>query len=166
MAQYDNTFELAMIRVFKHEGGYVNDPKDAGGETNFGVSKKAYPDVDIKNLTQDQAKDIYYKDWWIHYHYDQIKLPNVAIKLLDTAVNIGAKKANIILQRCLNLNGYPNIIDDGGLGTISMLAINHCNDNIILNAYRQAQANYYKAVVQAHPEDAKFLNGWLTRAAQ
>ena len=44
--------------------GYVNDPKDPGGETNYGISKRAYPDVDIKNLTEDGAKDIYKRDYW------------------------------------------------------------------------------------------------------
>ena len=52
------TFDEIIDVVLHHEGGYVNDPKDPGGETNYGISKRAYPDVDIKNLTEDGAKDI------------------------------------------------------------------------------------------------------------
>ena len=50
------TFNNIIEVVLKHEGGYVNDPNDLGGETNFGITKRFYPDVDIKNLTKEQAK--------------------------------------------------------------------------------------------------------------
>ena len=53
------TFDEIIEVVLHHEGGYVNDPKDPGGETNFGISKRAYPDVDMKTLTKEGAKDIY-----------------------------------------------------------------------------------------------------------
>ena len=52
-------FTEAVSVVFKHEGGYVNDRNDPGGETNMGISKRAYPDLDIKNLTQDDAAEIF-----------------------------------------------------------------------------------------------------------
>ena len=50
------TFEEIIEIVLEHEGGYVNDPDDAGGETKYGIAKRWYPDVDIKNLTKEQAK--------------------------------------------------------------------------------------------------------------
>ncbi len=54
------------------EGGYVNDPHDAGGETNMGISKRSYPDVDIKHLTREDAEEIYYRDFWMRRsrHWD------------------------------------------------------------------------------------------------
>ncbi len=166
MADYDNTFLLAMVRVFRNEGGYVNDPDDAGKETKYGISKAVYPNLDIKNLTQDQARDIYYRDWWCHFHYDQFTNSDLAVKVFDTAVNLGGARANKILQRCLNSNGFPNMKDDGDLGPVSIQAINVCDGPTILSVYRQAQANYYRAVVAAHPKDQKFLDGWLARANQ
>ncbi len=60
----EENFEKAMTFIFKWEGGYVNDGNDPGGETNFGISKRAYPNLDIKNLTKDEAKQIYYRDYW------------------------------------------------------------------------------------------------------
>ena len=54
LTQFDDIIEI----VLHHEGGYVNDPKDPGGETNFGIAKRSHPDVDIKNLTIDGAKEI------------------------------------------------------------------------------------------------------------
>ena len=58
------SFEDIIEEVLKHEGGYVNDPDDAGGETNFGIAKKFNPDVDIKNLTKEGAKKIYYDKFY------------------------------------------------------------------------------------------------------
>jgi hypothetical protein len=58
------TFEEIIEIVLEHEGGYVNDPDDAGGETKYGIAKRWYPDVDIKNLTKEQAKKIYHTDYW------------------------------------------------------------------------------------------------------
>ena len=52
-------FKLAIPRVITNEGGYVNDPDDPGGETKYGISKRSYPALDIKNLTVEQATAIY-----------------------------------------------------------------------------------------------------------
>ena len=58
------TFDEIIEVTLHHEGGYVHDPKDLGGETNYGIAKRFYPDVDIKNLTKEGAKEIYKKDYW------------------------------------------------------------------------------------------------------
>jgi lysozyme family protein len=60
----DEAFDQAFTRLLGHEGGYVNNPADPGGETNWGISKRSYPQVDIKALTQQQAKWIYQRDFW------------------------------------------------------------------------------------------------------
>ena len=57
-------FPAFINRILGHEGGYVNDPQDPGGETNWGISKRSYPGEDIKNLTLDQAAAIYRRDYW------------------------------------------------------------------------------------------------------
>ena len=58
------TFNEIIEVVLEHEGGYVNDPDDAGGETKYGIAKRWYPNVDIKNLTKEEAKKIYHMDYW------------------------------------------------------------------------------------------------------
>ena len=58
------TFDEIIEVTLHHEGGYVHDPTDLGGETNYGIAKRFYPKVDIKNLTKDGAKEIYKKDYW------------------------------------------------------------------------------------------------------
>ena len=65
------SFYIEIENVIKHEGGYVNDPSDPGGETKYGISKKAYPKVDIKNLTLDDAIEIYKDDYWLPAKVDR-----------------------------------------------------------------------------------------------
>ena len=66
------TFDEIIEKVLEHEGGYVNDPDDAGGETNYGIAKRWYPNVDIKNLTKEQAKKIYHTDYWRRGKCDEV----------------------------------------------------------------------------------------------
>lgn len=79
------------------DDGYVNDPHDPGGETKYGISKKSYPKVDIKNLTLDAALDIYYRDYWFVGRTEKFPL-NLCV--LDCAVNQGTKTAKQFLQVC------------------------------------------------------------------
>lgn len=161
----DVNFQQAILVVLRHEGGYVNNPKDPGGETKYGISKRVYPNLDIKNLTIDQASNIYYRDWWMHFNYNQITDSSLATKVFDTSVNIGASRSHKMLQTCLQTNGFPNIVVDGNLGPKSFAAINACNTSTVLTAFRQAQADYYNALVASNPDDQEFLKGWLARAA-
>lgn len=94
----ESSFEQAIKFVLRWEGGYSNNPNDPGGETNFGISKRAYPSLDIKNLTIEQAKVIYHKDYWLKAGCDQLSYP-LDIIIMDTAVNCGVGKALSLLQK-------------------------------------------------------------------
>lgn len=91
-------FAAAFEKVIGHEGGYVNDPRDPGGETKFGISKHAYPNVDIQALTLDDAKAIYMRDYWTKAGCDRV--PDVVrFDLFDAAVNSGVSRAVTFLQQ-------------------------------------------------------------------
>ena len=96
LVSFDEIIEITL----HHEGGYVHDPKDLGGETNYGIAKRFYPDVDIKNLTEDEAKDIYKRDYW-----DKNRIEDLSEELrhifFDMCVNQGRGTAVKILQRAL-----------------------------------------------------------------
>lgn len=108
-------FNTAFDRLMDNEGGYVNDPKDPGGETKFGISKRSYPQLDIKNLTRDQAKAIYLRDFWNAIDADAL-YDGVAFQTFDFAVNSGISTAVRALQRALN------VADDGHFGPASEAA--------------------------------------------
>lgn len=97
------SFNKAFEIVVGLEGGYSNDPNDPGGETKYGISKRYNPDVDVKNLTLDQAKEIYLKRYWMPFGCDKRPFP-LDICLFDGAVNpqddkhLPGKGNNEILQ--------------------------------------------------------------------
>ncbi|WP_457642654.1 glycoside hydrolase family 108 protein [Persephonella sp.] len=151
------TFETAFRLVLAKEGGYVNDPYDSGGETKYGISKKAYPHLDIKNLTLQQAKEIYYRDYWIPSKAD--KLPDqLAIMHFDTAVNTGVKTANKILQKALNRQGFDLQVD-GIIGPKTLNAIKNANLSKLLADYTIERNRYYAKV-----GNSRYIKGWINRS--
>ena len=89
-------FALGCGFVLKHEGGYSNDPNDPGGETNFGISKRYHPKVDIKNLTDRDAAEIYLKEYWCPTS-DLLPFPQDVI-YFDTFVNMGKDDAQETIE--------------------------------------------------------------------
>ena len=95
----DENFLKAMEFVFSWEGGYVDDPADPGGRTRWGISQRAYPDLDIANLTKDQARAIYKKDYWDKVGGDTLPAP-LALVAFNAAVNCGVGRAKRWLGGC------------------------------------------------------------------
>ncbi len=98
-------FDRAMEFVFSWEGGYVFDPKDPGGETRWGISRRAYPMLDIKDLTKDEAKDIYRHHYWERAGCNGLSWP-LNMVVFDTAVNMGVKRALDFLSRTESWQDY------------------------------------------------------------
>ena len=101
-------FNRAFTFVVGEEGGYVNNPADPGGETKFGISKRAYPDLDIANLTLEQAKAIYHKDYWDTLALD-MRPYGAALCLFDCGVNQGVARALELLNR-VSTSSQPFVI--------------------------------------------------------
>lgn len=87
------SFDRAFQIVIGIEGGLSNDPNDPGGLTRYGISQKAYPHLDILNLTLDQARDIYLRDYWLAAGCDHINDEAMSILVFDCAVNQGVSRA-------------------------------------------------------------------------
>lgn len=95
-------FTTAVEFVLEHEGKYSNDPADPGGETHWGISKAAHPDVDIKALTREAAIQIYRAEYWDRTHAGDLPA-RLGLVLFDTAVNCGPGKAVRLLQQTLRV---------------------------------------------------------------
>jgi lysozyme family protein len=146
-----------------HEGGYSNSTADAGGETKYGISKRSYPYLDIKKLTQDQARQIYFVDFWLKGKYESINDENVALKVFDLAVNVGIPQANKLLQRALRSTGI-SITEDGIIGPVTLKAINGADSTDLLAALKSEAAGYYRTIANTNPSQQRFITGWLNRA--
>ena len=155
------SYEEIIEQVLHHEGGYVNDPKDLGGETNFGITKRFYPDVDIKNLTEEGAKEIYKRDYW-----DKNKCGDLPSQLrhiyFDMLVNFGKRGAVKVLQRAANAKNKDKIDVDGGLGPATLNAI----QNLELERVRAYRVLRFANLVIKKPEQERFWFGWFRRATE
>lgn len=156
-------FERAVTVVLAHEGGYVNDPRDPGGETKFGISKRSYPHLDIANLTREEAIAIYYRDWWQRYGYGSLQDESVATKVFDMAVNMGPTTAHRLLQEALVFLGY-DIAVDGIIGPQTIGAANKADPKRVLQVLRWLAAHHYYRIAAQRTQSQAFLMGWLRRA--
>ena len=163
-------FKKAFCELIGIEGGYVNDPTDRGGETKYGISKKSYPNVDIKNLTLAQAQEIYYRDFWKHPRMNLDLIPDyaIALELFDTGVNTGSGTARRMLQESLNLmnrNGknFPDLVVDGIIGGKTFDAYQQVDKKILLKVLNGLQFMRYTEICLADPAQERFFNGWMQR---
>jgi lysozyme family protein len=157
MSKFDECFEHLM----RHEGGYVNDSKDPGGETKYGVSKRSYPNVDIKNLTLEDAKAIYRKDYWNANKVSQVPKDLQHI-YFDMCVNMGKGRAVKVLQETANNKNKNKIDVDGGLGPMTRKAINR----VEVERVRAFRVKYYVNLIDKKPALSKFFFGWFRRSLE
>lgn len=104
-------FHRCIDLILAEEGGYVNHPNDPGGETKYGISQRAYPQLDIRHLTRARAVSLYQSDYWQPIRGDQFPDP-LALLLLDCAIQQGPVTAIQLLQEALGIpmDGIPGPI--------------------------------------------------------
>lgn len=139
--------------ILKHEGGAIitNDARDSGGLTRYGISQKAYPALDIANLTESQAREIYARDYWTACKCQELP-PALALCVFDAAVNQGPVYARRTLQQVLR------VPVDGKIGpvTLNKAAIDPAG---AVTAYQSARALTY---TKTKGFDV-YGGGWLSR---
>ncbi len=153
-------FDRAMQFVFRWEGGYVNHPSDPGGETNFGIAKRSHPGVDIANLTEEGAKDIYRSDYWNKVKGDDLPAP-VALAVMDYAVNSGVSRSSKTLQKVVGA-GQDGAIGPGTLGKLAE-AIAAKGEKNVAQDIVMSRADFLSDLVKRKPEMSAFLKGWMRR---
>lgn len=183
-------FQIAFKKTMVHEGGYVNDPADRGGETYKGISRKYHPewpgwkkvedlygagitskhfedDIELQNLVQTFYKEKY----WLPLHIDSIPNQNVADKIFDIAVNMGTRVAQKLTQEGVNLinrNGQDtlDVMVDGVIGEKTLFglkAVLIVRLDAMLLVLKALQAERYVDICRRDPTQEKFLHGWLRR---
>ena len=170
---YSRRFMQAVEFVLEHEAVYArghygdfnfvipeNESGDNGGLTKFGIDARGHPGVDIANLTKDQAIAIYYSEYWVPSHAMELPL-GVGEAIFDIKVNGG--KGILWLQEALNHIGIP-CSTDGIFGPATKAAAQKAGPDA-LKALCNRREQYYHAIVEAHPSQAKWLAGWLNRSA-
>lgn len=148
------TFDEAFAELIGHEGGYVNNPADPGGETNWGISKRSYPKVDIKGLTLEGAKAIYLPDFWKAAGCDRVPA-DVAFDLFDMAVNSGVKRSVMVLQESVGA------AIDGVLGPKTLAAVSALQPGVARRRFNAIRLRFMTDL----PTWPTFGKGWARRIA-
>ena len=144
-------FDVAFEWILRVEGGYVDDPKDTGGETKYGISSAAYPGMDIKNLTKEQAKNIYYNDYFIACRCPEMPGP-IGLALFDGSVNQGKDAAVKTLQKTLKLK------EDGIVGEKTLGAAAKATPGTLVDYLTNRQLRY-----QGTKGAETYIRGWTRR---
>lgn len=148
-------FDRFIDRLLSHEGGYVNNPADPGGETKFGISKRSYPGVNIKRLTRQQAIEIYRRDFWERSRADDLA-PALGFQLLDAAVNSGIAQATRWLQRAVG------VADDGIIGPVTLGALRIADPADVIARFNAERLEFMTRLSGWRT----FGAGWARRIAQ
>lgn len=162
-----SSFETTFSRTIGHEGKFQANPKDRGnwtggkervGElkgTKWGLAAMTYPHLDIANITLEQAKEIYFNDWWLKLKMDC--WPNVIkYQMFDAAFNHGTGRANQFLQFAARVK------DDGVIGPKTITAVNMTDPNDLVLRFLAKRLRYFTEVKTW----AEFSKGWSLRVAQ
>lgn len=162
--------------IIRVEGGYVNDPSDSGGETNFGitigVARSFGYTGSMLDMPRQVAFDIYAVKYWDSVRGDQLAelSERVAEEVVDTGVNMGIKRAGEFLQRSLNvLNNrekyYNDIATDGVIGGGTLMALEYYifkrSDEVMVKMLNCLQGAFYVELAERREKDERFINGWF-----
>lgn len=148
-------FDKAFERLIGHEGGYVNDPRDPGGETKFGISRRQYPGEDIAGMTLERAKVIYLRDYWGPAACDAVP-EALKFDVFDTAVNSGVVATIRMLQRAVGERA------DGVVGSRTLLAVQTMDPERLLARFNGYRLDY----LNDQPTWPAFGKGWTQRIAE
>jgi lysozyme family protein len=155
-------FEPAVAKTIRREGGdtLTDDPDDPGGLTRYGISKRAHPEVDPRNLTLESAKEIYRKEYWNTCQGEAIKSQLLAELIFDSAVNMGVSQAIKLTQLAAGIEA------DGVLGNETMKAINEADPATFAAAFTLAKVARYLALVKKNRKLEKYFYGWVRRTLE
>lgn len=134
--------------------GYVNIKGDRGGLTSYGIAQNMHPEIDINSLTLAKAMEVYRRDFWIPARCEEMP-GKYAVVHFDAAVNHGVVRARKLLQQGLGVTA------DGVIGPGTLNALKKPIDPV---KFIQARKDFYQSIVEARPDQARFIKGWNARA--
>jgi lysozyme family protein len=153
-------FETAIVKTLAREGGakITDDPNDRGGVTRYGISSRAYPNVDIRNLTEQQACNIYKREYWDKVRGDDILSQDLAEIIFDSAVNMGEKTTIKLLQSAIPMNTI-----DGIFGPKTLNCVNGLPPDDTIKSFILLKIARYVKICETDASQKKYFFGWIRR---
>lgn len=184
-------FQIAYEKTMGHEGGYVHDPDDVGGETYKGIARayngswSGWNIIDshkgdsnfpssLDNIVglQNSVHNFYKEKYWDVNRLDNVSDQDIAEEMFDTGVNMGVRRSAKFLQRSLNYlnrNGslYNELTVDGAIGSASLSALNIVlgdgDERVLLTMLNVLQGQHYMNYMDKSPSQKKYARGWFKR---
>ena len=147
--------------------GDVNDPKDLGGHTRFGIAKNSNPTLNISTLTYPQAKRVYFSKYWDASECDL--LPSIVNVInFDAVVNHGSTNANKFLQRSVGILGknVDGVLGPNSLKQVALITKNKEQIKVLCLKMLDERERFFRVIVARNPSQRRFLQGWLNRVAR
>ncbi len=170
MSKYNKKFLYCFKKVIGLEGGYVNDKFDRGGETKYGITKRDYPSIDIKNLTLKTAQKIYYKDYYTRdfMNLNKVEDKELCLELFESSVLMGVRTVAKNLQKALNYMNdneklFSDLKVDGWIGEKSFKALSKVDSKALIKVLNGLQFNKFIKIVERDKTQERFFKGWLKR---
>ncbi len=166
------TFEKALKYTFLNEGSYSDHPADGGGATSrYGVTReelarwRKHPvsKLDVKEMSEDEAKEIYDAWYWRPLGCNLITSEAIAISLFDIGIVRGIGIPPRYAQAICNAHGAELALD-GKIGPLSAAAINAMDPGVFVRDFSLKARNGFLAIVASRPSQVVFIKGWLARA--
>lgn len=156
-------FNSAIVKTLQKEGGstYTETSGDKGGATKYGISQRAYPNLNIRDLSEQQARDIYKRDYWDRVCGDRIHDQIIAECIFDAAVNMGVRTASRLAQIAA---GMKEADADGVIGTASLYWIADAHLELFVLRFATLKIARYASICNKDKTQSKFLLGWINRA--
>jgi lysozyme family protein len=176
LAPAEAAFEAALAFTLRCEGvdlhwgdtGYVNDPDDPGGATNYGITQAVFDahrrrlglvSAPVRGIEMPDVREIYRRSYWEAAKCSAFaaERPRLALAHFDAAVNLGVTQAAKCLQRALG------VAADGVIGPVTIAAAVRCDEGVVVGAYLRDRARVYQMIVHRRPVAGKFMMGWRAR---
>ena len=166
------SFDKAFAYLLGDEGHrYVNDPKDRGGPTKYGITKETYEafysrpatETEIENMDEATARQIYHGMFWLPIELDSLVDENIAIAIFDCAVLYSPKVSVMMAQKAMRTAGRSLDVD-GVMGPVTLSMLNNITTFLFMTVFRGQILAKIDSIVATYPDDIKFRDGWVNRA--
>ena len=161
-------FSECLIHILANEGGFSDDPVDHGGRTNHGITQAEYniwreehnfPDADVKLIPSNEVQAFYQEKFWIPSNAGHCPAP-LDLLLFDCSVNSGIGVGVRTLQRAVGAD------PDGVFGQRTLSLVNSVDLDVACKNFLDQRCDFYNAIVARHPDQSRFIKGWLNRVAK
>ena len=164
-------FDRALEYVLKNEGGFVNDPNDPGGATNYGITQGTYASwrgepvnaLDVETMSLEEAGTIYRERYWTPLGCDKLRQYPIACAMFDAGVLFGIHASATSAQQASMFMLPEGLVVDGKIGVKSIAALDLVQPQVFLPGFRHMLRQRVNRIIELRPTSERYRDGWNAR---